>query len=217
MKHILEVDSVQLHFGERRILSDVYMKCETGSITGLLGRNGQGKSCLLRIIHGSLQAEKSVRFDNISNYYAYKKPDLLLYLPQFNFSPGHLTLHRIFKDFDIDFEVFIHQFPEFNKFRKARIKELSGGNRRLIELYVIIKAPSSFAMLDEPFSHLSPLHIDAVKELLIKEKRNKGFLITDHMYKHIVDVSDPLYILVNGKTHLAKKLEDIEALGYARL
>jgi ATPase subunit of ABC transporter with duplicated ATPase domains len=50
MKHILEADSVQLQFGERKILSDVYLKCETGKITGLLGRNGEGKSCLMRII-----------------------------------------------------------------------------------------------------------------------------------------------------------------------
>ncbi|HZI00856.1 MAG TPA: ATP-binding cassette domain-containing protein, partial [Flavisolibacter sp.] len=71
MKHTLEVDSIQLNFGEIKILSDIYIKCETGSITGLLGRNGQGKSCLMRVIHGSLPAEKSIRFDQVSNLHAY--------------------------------------------------------------------------------------------------------------------------------------------------
>ena len=217
MKHILEVDSIQLSFGERKILSDVYIKCETGRITGLLGRNGQGKSCLMRIIHGSLPAEKSIRFDQVSNLHAYKRPDLLMYLPQFNFIPGQLSLKRIFSDFDISFELFIKRFPDFEKFYASRISSLSGGNRRFIELYIIIKAKSCFAMLDEPFSHLSPLQVNEVIDLLKEEKRNKGFLITDHMFKHIVEVSDLLYILVDGKTHLSNKTEDIELLGYARL
>jgi ABC-type lipopolysaccharide export system ATPase subunit len=72
-------------------------------------------------------------------------------------------------------------------------------------------------MLDEPFSHLSPLQVDEVIALLIEEKQSKGFLITDHMFKHIVEVSDLLYILVDGKTHLSNKAEDVELLGYARL
>jgi len=42
MTHRLEADSIFLHFGERKILSDIYIKCETGKITGLLGRNGTG-------------------------------------------------------------------------------------------------------------------------------------------------------------------------------
>lgn len=68
-------------------------------------------------------------------------------------------------------------------------------------------------MLDEPFTHLMPLQIEKVKELLLQEKHNKGFLVTDHMYKQIIDISDSLYILTNGKTHLTKSIT--EALDYA--
>ena len=50
MINTLEVDSVILDFGSRRILQDVYLKSETGKITGLLGGNGSGKSCLMKII-----------------------------------------------------------------------------------------------------------------------------------------------------------------------
>lgn len=91
MKHILEADGIQLEFNGRKILSSVYMKAETGKITGLLGRNGQGKTCLMNIIYGSLACEKSVRFDKKSQRNAYKRPDLLLYLPQFNFIPRQLS------------------------------------------------------------------------------------------------------------------------------
>ena len=45
MTNILEIDSVLLEFGTHRVLQNVYLKCQTGNITGLLGRNGTGKSC----------------------------------------------------------------------------------------------------------------------------------------------------------------------------
>lgn len=56
-KHILEIDSVELSFGDRRILSGVYLAVETGGVTAVLGRNGCGKSCLMKILCGSLRAD----------------------------------------------------------------------------------------------------------------------------------------------------------------
>ncbi|WP_345026917.1 ATP-binding cassette domain-containing protein [Ravibacter arvi] len=52
MPHILEVDGVFLTFGLKKILQRVYLKAETGKVTGLLGRNGTGKSSLLKVIYG---------------------------------------------------------------------------------------------------------------------------------------------------------------------
>lgn len=217
MTHTLEADSIQLEFDGRKILSNIYLKCETGKITGLLGRNGQGKSCLMKIIYGSLICEKSVRFDKTAQYEAFKRPDLLLYLPQFNFVPKSLSLRRIFKDFGLDYSTFEQRFPEFATRYKSSIGSLSGGEQRLVELYIIVTSPSYFAMLDEPFTHLNPIQIEKVKELLLEERQNKGLLVTDHMYRHIIDICDNLYVLTNGKTHLTKSLQDIEVLGYARL
>ena len=54
---VLKVDSVQLEFDNRKILQDVFLSCSVGETVGILGRNGTGKSCLLRIIFGSLAAQ----------------------------------------------------------------------------------------------------------------------------------------------------------------
>lgn len=130
MIHRLEADSVQLAFNQKIILSDIYLKCETGKITGLLGRNGQGKTCLMNIIFGSLSASgKSIRFDNVSIGDAYKRPDLVLFLPQFNFIPKSLSLKRIFFDFNLSYPEFEKSFPEFQSKYTSPIKNLSGGQR----------------------------------------------------------------------------------------
>jgi ABC-type lipopolysaccharide export system ATPase subunit len=217
MIHKLESDSIELHFGDRKILSSIYLKLETGKITGLLGRNGQGKSCLMNIIYGTLKCEESIRFDDKTQHEAFKRPDLLLYLPQFNFIPKTLTLKRIFQDFALDFPSFAEWFPDLTSKYKSTIGNLSGGERRLVELYVIVKAKSQFAMLDEPFTHFSPLQIEKVKELLMEEKKNKGLFITDHMYRQVLEICDCLYVLLNGKTYLTKDFIDIETFGYTKL
>ncbi len=80
-----------------------------------------------------------------------------------------------------------------------------------------MKSKTQFVLLDEPFSHIMPLHIEKIKELLTEEKQHKGILVTDHMYRHITSISDNLYVLTNGKTHLTKSISDIERLGYAKI
>ncbi len=218
MIHTLEADGIQLSFSERKILSDVYLKCETGRVTGLLGRNGEGKSCLMQIIYGSLPSQiKSIRFDGEYLDKPYTRSDLLAYMPQFNFIPGSLRVYRVFEDFQLDFPDFMRIFPAFTSTSKIRVADLSGGQRRLIELYIIVKSKARFAMLDEPFSHISPVQTDQIKELITDEKRNKGFLLTDHMYQHIMDISDDIYVLRNGKVHTTHSEREIEDLGYARL
>ncbi len=217
MTHLLQADSIQLAFNGRSVLSDIYLEASTGSITGLLGRNGEGKSCLMKIIYGSLHCEKSVRIDKYSKNEAYRQPAILRYLPQFNFIPKPLSLKRIFRDFMIDYGVFCDRFPEFlSKYTQAAGR-LSGGELRMVELYVVVKPAGQFALLDEPFTHLNPLQIEKVKKMLLDEKQHKGLLITDHMYRHVTGISDKLYVLSGGKTHLTKSIEDLERLGYARL
>lgn len=215
MIHKLEADSILFNTADKMILSNIYIKCETGKITGLLGRNSQGKSCLFNIIFGTSKSiSKSIRFDNISFNTAFSEKELLVFLPQFNFIPEFLTLKKIFFHFNLSYSELIIEFPEFSTNYKSQFNALSGGQKRLIEVYVIIKTKSKFAILDEPFSHLMPLHIEKMCKILWKEKKNKGFLISDHMYSQIVDLSDYLYMLSDGQTFQVKNRADLAKFKY---
>jgi ABC-type multidrug transport system ATPase subunit len=215
MNHLLEFDSIRLSFGGRVILCDVYMKCETGKITGLLGRNGAGKSCLFNMVYGELEAEeKSVRFDKVPIARAYRRPDLLRFLPQFDFIPKSFSISRVFDDFELDYRELEKRFPEFASKHRFPLGKLSGGQYRFLQTYVILKAGSRFAILDEPFTHLMSLQIEKVIELIKEEKEHKGLLITDHLYQHIVGLADRLYLLNDGQTHPVRGVTEIEELGY---
>ncbi|MDH5381375.1 MAG: ATP-binding cassette domain-containing protein [Cyclobacteriaceae bacterium] len=218
MTNILEVDSVILEFDSKRIFQNVYLKSETGKVTGLLGRNGTGKSCLMKILFGELiPNEKSIRINGKALLSSIRSPKDLRYLPQKRFVPDSLTIKRVFNDFKLDFGDLICVFPEFSKFYKSKLINLSGGERRIIEIYTILASQTKFCILDEPFSQVMPIHVDSIKKLILREKENKGIILTDHMYKYFIDICDDLYIINNGKTYLTKNIEEIETLGYARL
>jgi len=215
MTHSLEVDSIILEFDQKRVLQDVFLKNETGKITGLLGRNGTGKTCLMRIIYGELKTNnKSIRLDGKAIFDGFRCPENIRYLPQCNFIPRNLRIKRIFKDFNLNFSEFIEYFPDFEKYYTFKLRSLSGGESRILEIYSIIASKTKFCMLDEPFTQVMPVHVDTMKSLINKEKKNKGIIITDHLYKHIIDICDEIYVILNGKTYLTKDTSDIIKLGY---
>ncbi|MFD1614372.1 ATP-binding cassette domain-containing protein [Gelatiniphilus marinus] len=215
---ILEIDNVELYFKEKRILNGIYLKAETGKTTGILGSNGCGKSCLLNIIFGNLKPKyKLIRINNKPILKPLYRTKTVAYLPQHHFIPNRIKVKTAFKLFKVSWEKFITNFESFSIFKNTNFNKLSGGERRVIETYVILKSDRKIVLLDEPFSHLAPLHIDKVKALISDEKQHKTIIITDHMYRHIIDVSDDIYLIKGGHTKLINNITELEDYKYLSL
>src|SRR5688500_8130139 len=187
--HILEADSILHSFGSRSLLSDVYLRCQTGEITGLLGRNGSGKSTLLKIIFGSLPADnKHIRIDG-NIYHQPFQHQLIGYLPQDAFLPANVSLHRIV-DIFIPSKANRSRIKEnerINPHLKKPVNQLSGGEVRYFELLLLLHLDAPFLLLDEPFSGIEPIYKEHIKTLLRTYRKEKGFIITDHDYRHIIE------------------------------
>ncbi|WP_296384884.1 ABC transporter ATP-binding protein [Winogradskyella sp.] len=212
---IFELDNVELYFKNKRILNGIYLKAETGKVTAILGRNGCGKSSLLNIAFGNLKPKYMlIRLDNKPLLKPLYATEIAKYLPQYSFIPTGMKLSRVFKLFNLNWLLFVEKFEAFSNYEHLKIKVLSGGERRLIETYIILKTNSQIVILDEPFSHLSPFHIESVKQLITEEKKQKIIIISDHMYRHIIDSSDSIYLLQNGTTKKIESLTELEDYNY---
>ena len=137
-------------------------------------------------------------------------------LPQCNFLPKYMKVGTAFEHFQVDFLEFCELFDEFDKRKSLKIRELSGGHVRILETYLILKSPSKFCILDEPFSHLSPKNVDAFMRIIQQEKTKKGLILTDHMYRHITQLSDTLYVIDNAVSHKLKHVDELKRYGYIR-
>lgn len=216
MKHILAADSIELSFGPRRILSGASLHSETGRITGVLGRNGTGKSCLFRTIAGVMKAGNSyVAIDGKPAGTISGLPAITM-LPQFHFIPPSLSLKQVFRDFGLSFDPFAAVFPRFASCYTSRLRTLSKGSRRLVEAYCIIRSEAQFSLLDEPFSNIDPLDVAQVKALLAEAKQHKGLIVSDHMHADVREVADELYVLHEQTLYIAKTPADLERYQYLR-
>lgn len=209
---LLLADSIELSFGGRRILNGFALRALAGEITGLLGRNGCGKSSLLKVIFGSLNPTyQHIRIDNLVVKRAYRKR-LVAYLPQQNFIPQHLTTRQIGK---------LYQLKNFDTICAASgieagrtLNELSGGQRRMVEILLIIHSPAPVVLLDEPFSHLAPVQVERLMETLKPAAKNKAIIITDHLYEPLLRIADKVMLMHNGSHYPIKNRDELVQFGY---
>ncbi|WP_299432788.1 ATP-binding cassette domain-containing protein [uncultured Aquimarina sp.] len=214
---VLEIDNIELSYDNKFILNGVYIKCEKGKVTGILGRNGSGKSSLLKIIFGHLKPQnKLIRINNKPKINPLYLSGKIKYLSQKNTVPKNISLEKVFGLFNLSWEIFISTFNSFQKYKNPRISELSGGEKRIIETYLILMSSGEIVLLDEPFSNITPLYIETFIKLIAQEKKNKIIIVTDHMYRHILDISDDLYLLNNCTSKLIKDPNELINYGYLK-
>jgi lipopolysaccharide export system ATP-binding protein len=195
----LQADSIELRYGDRKILTSISLEIESGKIVGLLGKNGTGKTSMLEIIYGVRNAQYAVvRVDGNYVKYAYKKKGLVKYLPQKNFIPSGVTVQEALDWYDVDEQLWMRYFPEIGDWKASKFGQLSGGQRRLVETLLVVACPDTFVMLDEPFSNVMPIYVEKLKELLKELKARKGILITDHYYRDVLDLADSVYLLTTA-------------------
>ena len=78
----------------------------------------------------------------------------------------------------------------YQKYRNSKVDELSGGELRTLETLLVIYSKADFILLDEPFSHISPIQIEEFKPILKRCAEHKGVIVTDHQYYNVLEVSD---------------------------
>lgn len=210
------MDSVIKSYGDKQILTDVFVSCNKGEIIGLLGRNGSGKSTLLQVIFGSLIADnKFVRIGEKLIYRFNDNRNLIKYLPQDNFLPNHIQIKRIISLFcDKRNAEIIKQNKHIKPLLDRRCRQLSGGEKRLVEIFLIVYSNAEFILIDEPFNGVAPIYKDDIKNIIREQSMHKGFIITDHDYRNIDDVATRMILMHDGGTKEIKNKDELKYWGY---
>lgn len=211
----LEIDNIELSFDSKRILYGIYLSAETGKITGILGRNGCGKTSLLRILFGNLTPKYgSVRLDGKHQKKRLFNTGKVSYLPQHQLLPNNLSLKKAFNVFNADWISFAEIFTSFKEHENQKVKNLSTGELRVIETYLILNLNKEIILLDEPFSFIAPVYINRIKNIITEKKAHSIVIITDHYYNDILEVSDTIYFVKNGSSKIIGSKTDLENEGY---
>lgn len=214
----LQIDSIRKSFGSETILQDVYLSCEKGEIVGLLGRNGTGKSTIFKIAFGLMKAESSfVRIGNKVMQNQFDRKRRLGYLPQNSFLPRNIKIKILISLFcNTENSFVLENHPFVKPFLNSKPLELSGGEQRIIEILLLIFSENEFVMLDEPFHSLSPKVVEEIKKLLKEKTLEKGFIISDHLYNDVMEISDRIYLLSETSIKTISNAEELKFYKYLR-
>ncbi len=214
-ENCLEADGILLSYDHRSILSNIYLKCRHGEIVGLLGRNGCGKSSLLKIMFGVLRGEcQSVRVDGRYVYPAYRHYPGIKLLPQHSFLPEGLRVKDAYGLFAAGKGHESGAAPEIQQRWNMATGDLSGGEKRLIEVLLLLASDAQYLLLDEPFTHLAPVQIERLIQILQTNRTGKGIILSDHQYRYVLPLCDQIVLLRNGRTVAVKDPQELVALGY---
>jgi len=211
----LLIDSVQLSFGQNTVLQSAFVTAYKGKVTGVLGRNGTGKSCLFKCIMGGIRPQnKYIRLNGEAKTDYGHIGLRVKYMPQEHFIPRGMTLPEAYKMYNVDYEGLVTWMEQFDCLRKEKVKQLSGGELRLAEFYMVLMSKAEFCILDEPFANIAPVYADRIRALINEQKHNKGIIVTDHIYEEILKVADDLFLLRDGFTYQIHSRDDLVRLGY---
>lgn len=210
------IDSITKSYNNKVILSDIFISCEKGEIKGLIGRNGSGKSTLLKIVFGTEKAEsKFVRVGNKVIKNISDGRNLINYLPQDNFLPNNISIKSLINLFlEKENRKIVLENEYVKPLLNKKNQDLSGGERRIIEILLIIHSNAEFILLDEPFNGVSPIVRDYIIEYIKKMKSSKGYIITDHDYENVINLADSIVYLQSGFLKEIKDKIELVELGY---
>lgn len=211
---MLEIDSVALSFWGRQILSGCYLKSQAGEVLGLLGRNGSGKSSLLKIIFGSLEADfKHLRVDNEIVQRTYPG-GRVAYLPQESFMLPFLKVSEVIDTFSPVIKAQLLADDILRIGQVKRINDMSTGEQRFLECLWILSKPADYILLDEPFSAIAPIQTEFLQNIIIQTGRTKAIVLTDHMKRPLLSVSNRVVLLHNNAVYNIQSDDDLIRYNY---
>ena len=209
----LELKNIKKSFKKKEILHGIDLQIRSSEVFGLLGPNGAGKTTLFSLISGLVMTtsgkilldENDITFKDIS----FRASKGIIYLPQ---EPSvfrklsvadniKAALQTKFKDFEIEdkYERLMREFDLFNLERQIS-ENLSGGQRRKLEIARAFALEPKFILLDEPFAGIDPLTINEIKNIISKlRSKNVGVVISDHNAQATMDICDNISVINDGE------------------
>lgn len=221
---VIETANLVKEYADRRVVNNVSIRVEQGRIVGLLGPNGAGKTTTFYMIVGIIKPDSgTVTLDgqDISGLPMYMRARAGIgYLPQeasiFRKMTVEENILAILEANNVPekarYEKMNALVEEFHidHIRKNKGTELSGGERRRVEIARALATDPAFILLDEPFAGIDPIAVADIQNMIAHlAQRGIGILITDHNVRETLSIVDKAYILANGEILLHGDSETI--------
>ena len=211
---MLRVNNISKSYGKKKVVNSVSISVNRGEIVGLLGPNGAGKTTTFYIIAGLIHPDSGeiyLKDKNINSLTMYERAkNGITYLPQEASIFRDLTveeniiaileLQKLKKKDILKNAIKIMKELDILRIRKTKGKNVSGGERRRVEIARALVLNPQFILFDEPFAGIDPIVVADLQKIIRNLKnKNIGIIISDHNVRETLKICDRAYILNKGK------------------
>ena len=208
---MLSIENLHSAYGEAHVLNGISMEVKPGEIVAILGRNGMGKTSLVRSIMNLSFPQKvsgtvSLSGTDITKLAPYKiSANGLGYVPQGRRLFESLTVLEHLKILETTdsnawtVERAFKEFPRLEERKFHRGNQLSGGERQMLAIARALMTGPKILLMDEPTEGLAPVMVELVEEILKKLKNDGlGILLVEQNFYSAMEVADRVYIIETG-------------------
>lgn len=218
MANIISVNGLRKSYGRKVVLDDISFEIEEGSIVGLLGPNGCGKTTLIKILTGLIKDHTgSVKISN-EDIGAYTK-SLVAFLPDTSYLPDWMKptdAINYFADFyeNFDKDKATRMVTDFGLDPNQRFKTMSKGQQEKLSLILVMCRKAKLYILDEPLGGLDPAARSAILDLIMNNyAQDAAVLLSTHLINDVERIFDRVLMISKGKVVVNSHINEIKEKG----
>lgn len=208
---MLAISKLNVFYGESHVVHDASFEIQAGDSVALVGRNGMGKSTLLKALIGMIPARRgSIRFngDELKGLASYERVQAgLAFVPQGRLIFPLLTVEEnILTGLETgryrEIPPFVYEyFPVLKEMRNRRGGNLSGGQQQMLAIARALVSKPKVLILDEPTEGIQPSIIKELAKSLVELKKelNLAILVSEQVLNFALDVADRLLVIDRGR------------------
>ncbi|WP_077305456.1 ABC transporter ATP-binding protein [Terribacillus halophilus] len=215
---MIKAVEISKKFERKQVLDQVGFQVRPGTIYGLLGSNGAGKTTIMRILAGILKQDKGcvlidgkAVFENVEiKQRIIFMPDILYFLPQYTVKQMGKYYADMYTNWDQRrYDQLISQFQLENK----KVSSFSKGMQRQVAFCLALAAKPDYLIMDEPLDGLDAVVRQRIKGLIINDvaERDMSVLISSHNLREMENLCDDIGIVHKGKMILERNLDDMKS------
>ena len=211
---LLECININKSFGNKKILKDVNLTISRGKIIGLLGKNGTGKTTLIKLINDLLTPDTGKILINGKGV-GIESKKIISYLPERTYLDKSMTVDKVLTYFETFYDNFdskkaIKLLKDLDLDTTQKISKMSKGMQEKVQLVLVMSRNADLYILDEPLGGVDPATRDYILDTILTNfNEGASVIISTHLIADIERILDEVIFIDKGKIILHSDSDEL--------
>ena len=211
---LLEIKNLYKNYGEKQVLNNITLTVPQGKIIGLLGKNGTGKTTLIKLINGLLTpTEGEIIFEG--EKIGPQSKLNIAYLPERTYLDKSMTINetlKFFKEFYSNFDIDKAKdlLKKLDLDENQKIIQMSKGMQEKVQLVLVMSRKADLYILDEPLGGVDPATRDYILDTILTNfNEGASIIISTHLISDIERILDEVIFIDKGEIKLISDADEL--------